>query len=424
MIGGAIIGGLVAGILWIIKHWEQIKTKALEIWGGITDYLNQQWSNITTGITNAWEGIKNYFTTTWSEIADYVKTKIQEIKSAVEDVGNIDWSSVGKTLIEGFKTIYLALWSYVFDSWSGWFSAIADFFVKTYAQTAEGLTRWGNNIGDWFTSMPSKLVEWFDTWNAQFAEFINKTYDDITAGLNRWLDNLSAWFEALPGRFTDWFNHTGDAVRTWFNGLFEDPATVVAVDKSGTDMIDRLVESFDKNKLSLIGKWALILIGVIASLPLLLAASIITFMVDVQIKIVKAIVDNAPKIKDALVETFKNAFTSVIDAVGGWISQIIGKINSGLGQIKGLAGSAVSSVGSALGFRASGGAVNPNQSYIVGERGPELFTPNGYGSITRNSQLGGGGGITIIVNGDISGQDLIHKVSKGIMNQLKLNAQV
>ena len=39
---------------------------------------------------------------------------------------------------------------------------------------------------------------------------------------------------------------------------------------------------------------------------------------------------------------------------------------------------------------ATGGYVAGGNSYIVGERGPELFTPSGGGQITPNGQLGGG----------------------------------
>jgi hypothetical protein len=47
--------------------------------------------------------------------------------------------------------------------------------------------------------------------------------------------------------------------------------------------------------------------------------------------------------------------------------------------------------------RASGGPVTSGTSYIVGERGPELFTPNSSGMITPNNRMGGGG-TTINVN--------------------------
>jgi hypothetical protein len=51
-----------------------------------------------------------------------------------------------------------------------------------------------------------------------------------------------------------------------------------------------------------------------------------------------------------------------------------------------------------LQFRASGGPVRQGGSYIVGEKGPELFTPGSSGSITPNNALGGAN-ITVNVNG-------------------------
>lgn len=66
------------------------------------------------------------------------------------------------------------------------------------------------------------------------------------------------------------------------------------------------------------------------------------------------------------------------------------------GLLGGQAGSggALGSVVKSLfgGFRAGGGDVSGGQAYIVGEQGPELFLPNGGGSIVPNNALGGGGG--------------------------------
>ena len=42
------------------------------------------------------------------------------------------------------------------------------------------------------------------------------------------------------------------------------------------------------------------------------------------------------------------------------------------------------------GFLASGGPASSNRSYIVGERGPELFTPASNGIVSPTSALGGG----------------------------------
>ena len=51
------------------------------------------------------------------------------------------------------------------------------------------------------------------------------------------------------------------------------------------------------------------------------------------------------------------------------------------------------------GARAAGGPVAPGGTYLVGERGPELFTPSSSGNITPNHAMGGGNTITVNVNG-------------------------
>lgn len=53
--------------------------------------------------------------------------------------------------------------------------------------------------------------------------------------------------------------------------------------------------------------------------------------------------------------------------------------------------------------KALGGAVSAGQSYLVGEKGPELFMPGAKGNIIPNSALGGMGGGGIVVNVDAKG---------------------
>lgn len=55
------------------------------------------------------------------------------------------------------------------------------------------------------------------------------------------------------------------------------------------------------------------------------------------------------------------------------------------------------------GRREMGGPVSNGKSYLVGERGPEIFTPSGSGSITSNKDLMGGGNVNVIVNNNAPG---------------------
>lgn len=78
-------------------------------------------------------------------------------------------------------------------------------------------------------------------------------------------------------------------------------------------------------------------------------------------------------------------------------------INLGLnslfgGQGGGLLGGLIS------GKRANGGPVNGGSTYLVGERGPELFTPSSAGRITSNADLQGGG-VTVQMSNDFRGVD-------------------
>jgi phage-related minor tail protein len=66
--------------------------------------------------------------------------------------------------------------------------------------------------------------------------------------------------------------------------------------------------------------------------------------------------------------------------------------------LEGLVASLAGSLLSVAGARATGGPVAPGASYLVGENGPELFTPSGNGEITSNAALSGGRGGSVVVN--------------------------
>ena len=77
--------------------------------------------------------------------------------------------------------------------------------------------------------------------------------------------------------------------------------------------------------------------------------------------------------------------------------------------------------------RALGGPVMGGNPYLVGENGPELFTPNTTGSITRNDQLGMGGvtniNFTIQAN-DAQGFDDLLVQRRGMITQMVSDAMV
>ncbi len=77
------------------------------------------------------------------------------------------------------------------------------------------------------------------------------------------------------------------------------------------------------------------------------------------------------------------------------VQSILGGGGGGLGAVNALfspsSGSGTTGGGFSgeVGFRAKGGAVQANRSFVVGEDGPELFRPNQGGDIVPNNQLAG-----------------------------------
>lgn len=127
----------------------------------------------------------------------------------------------------------------------------------------------------------------------------------------------------------------------------------------------------------------------------------------------------APLLGGALklaIEGIGIALSVVINIVGkliggfqtlfGWIGQVIDKIQSLINMVRnnaavrGIAGLIDTAFG---GFRASGGSVSAGNSYVVGERGPEMFVPSSNGTIVPNGGMGGGT-INITVNGAIDAE--------------------
>ena len=135
---------------------------------------------------------------------------------------------------------------------------------------------------------------------------------------------------------------------------------------------------------------------------------------------------------DSFIETLKQ-MPSAMAEVGAKIGQTLQKTPL-LGSILGGIGNALVGVGSQarslIGIgpfgvgapgRANGGPVTAGRPFVVGEQGPELFVPSGNGSIIPNGA--GGVNVNVVVNGDVSGRELVEKVQSAIMNSLRLNTK-
>jgi phage-related minor tail protein len=118
------------------------------------------------------------------------------------------------------------------------------------------------------------------------------------------------------------------------------------------------------------------------------------------------------------VESFKQAgkdiFTGVWDGIKGiwnnissWVSEKVSWLADKLSFWKSSSSQMSSGGGSSIQARASGGTVNAGQTYLVGEKGIELFTPSQSGTIIPNNRLSSASGTQININ--ITGNSLMNE---------------
>ncbi len=108
-------------------------------------------------------------------------------------------------------------------------------------------------------------------------------------------------------------------------------------------------------------------------------------------------------------QAIKDTIKSASDYINNIINQAIQAVNNAISAVGNLAsrvGSSISSgvtsvINTVTGKKAGGGTVESGRAYLVGEKGPELFVPNGGGSIIANGAGVGGGSVMVDMRGGV-----------------------
>lgn len=117
------------------------------------------------------------------------------------------------------------------------------------------------------------------------------------------------------------------------------------------------------------------------------------------------------------------------------LGSAVGKISDAAAELGEALRNAIASVGGKGGNapgRQHGGSVKKGMAYLVGERGPELFTAPYSGNITPNSQLGGArmagvGGMVVnvhVAGSVIAERDLAASVQDSLLRTLRMNGKL
>ena len=135
----------------------------------------------------------------------------------------------------------------------------------------------------------------------------------------------------------------------------------------------------------------------------------------------KKLVENAELVRDAFKDLTTNIATDLADGIQGLIrgtstlNDVLGSVLNKMidaafnmaffGNAGGTLTKGMGLFGNLFGgFLSTGGRAQSGKSYVVGEKGPEVFTPGVSGMVSPNSALGGS--TNVVVNVDASGSNI------------------
>jgi len=282
------------------------------------------------------------------------KANAEQMKLAKEDIGKTALAFTNKQGVEEFKIIdrnnramitstLLAIWN---DRYAG---AMAE-----RAGTMNGML---SNIKDAWTSWKSTVAD-------MLIPAVKNAFGDLAQGIDDFSKNgtLYGWaiavsqvFEAVLQFIAGFISAFAGAFIEAGKSFYSFKIDMEAVKKSGKEFAEKLIEWFNKIKSWLEADGYSMWESVKEGARDLLA-------------VVGAVADGIRMIKKLWAAT-----PDVIKLAGDAGAAIADKVGAGK--------------------RASGGGVMAGQSYMVGERGPEMFTPSRSGVVDKS-----GGGQTVVNN--------------------------
>lgn len=201
------------------QGFSSIKDKAVEIFGGLSNWFKETGSKIGDAIGSGLKSGLDFFTSTvpkwFAGIGDKIKEECGKIGEKISSFFNETMPAIINNIVEWFKQIPYNI-GFVIGSIAGFF---VDLGANLYAWATETLPEIINSIVEWFVSLPEKISEFFSiilqniqTWGENFKVSVSEFFGAI------W-ENITQFFTELPERISEWFNTVVETISGWGENL-------------------------------------------------------------------------------------------------------------------------------------------------------------------------------------------------------------
>ncbi|MGJ7044653.1 phage tail tape measure protein [Thermoanaerobacterium thermosulfurigenes] len=182
------VTAIIAGIILLITHWDEVKKIAQEV----GKYISDKWNELKNALSNVVNEIVQYEIQRWNELKSTVSNIVNEIKTTVVNT----WNNL-KTSIENIVNIIKTT---VLNAWNSLMTAI----ISVMNNIKNGVINAWNAIIDWIRSLPSTLyhlgVQMFEMMKNGIISTIGNIRNAIVNGLNSAID----YIRSLPSQAIRW----------------------------------------------------------------------------------------------------------------------------------------------------------------------------------------------------------------------------
>ena len=195
LIIGAIIA-LIVIIVLLIKNWDAVKAKVIEVWDKIVAKLKVVFDAIKIRVMDFIINVIEYFVNSWISFRDRVNAIITAIKDFIIGIFTAI-SDFINNVIANIKSFFVGGWESIKATTVAKFSAIK-----------EAITTAVNNIKEKFTSFFSNIKSaWQDFWDG-----LRGITDGFIEGLKSGINNLIGRISAIIGKLIELKNKAADAL--------------------------------------------------------------------------------------------------------------------------------------------------------------------------------------------------------------------
>lgn len=398
---------LGAALYFFIKQIKDGIKEVRENFPKAIQYLKQvisDWYNdLKNKAINFKNDIINKITEAWSDLVNYVKTKIQEFINLFVGIG----ISIGNGLTAVWNGI-----KQVFSDFFGGMLQIAKFGIAlvvgafllgfealgidlgaVWGNIKEGISEFTSWIGDKF----SKMFDWLSEKTGEATGWLSEKWHGFWDDTKEVTNTVST--------------EINEKVGTWLDGQ------VAKHTESLTKQANTYFEKYQQIKTLTLDLYNYVS-GIVKEKLKIAVEEINTFLEPIK----QAFSNIWEAVKSATV----SALNGVKDIVKGMMNGIIDMINSMIGAINKVATKGAEGLGISIPQigkiprLAKGGIVNSPTLAMIGEDGPEAVIPLN----KKNAPGNMGTTINIVVNGDVTGEELIEKIGNALTRKLQLSTAV